>query len=261
MEKDFEGSLKKVKAMGYDGVEFAGLFGYKSEAVRSLLDHLGLEAISAHVPYQELSNSLETVIQDYGTIGCSYIAVPYLAEDARPGSPVYDRVLQNIERFGRILKEQDITLLYHNHDFEFLRLESGKYALDEMYDRIPASFLQTELDTCWISVAGEAPWDYIRKYTGRCPVVHLKDYYMSKKGNKLYELIGLKEEEAQDAVTGDFEFRPVGFGQQDFKKIIRAAAESGTKWLIVEQDQSGDMPALNAAQKSLDYLRRLKLWQ
>jgi len=257
MEKDFEGSLKKVKAMGYDGVEFAGLFSQRPETVRNLLDILGLEAISAHVPYQEMSENLEIVIYNYKTIGCKYIAIPYLAEDIRPGSLIYDQVLQKIEHFGKIFKNNDITLLYHNHDFEFLRLESGKYALDEMYDRIPASYLQTELDTCWISVAGESPGEYIRKYAGRCPVIHLKDYYMSRKSKQLYELIGRKEEKTKDTILGDFEFRPVGHGQQDFKKIITAAAESNTKWLIVEQDRSDDIPALEAVKKSLDYLKHL----
>ena len=38
MKNDFEGTLKKVKEMGYDGVEFAGLFGNTPEQVRQDLE-------------------------------------------------------------------------------------------------------------------------------------------------------------------------------------------------------------------------------
>ena len=38
MAEDFEGTIKKVKEMGYDGVEFAGLFGKKPADIKALLD-------------------------------------------------------------------------------------------------------------------------------------------------------------------------------------------------------------------------------
>ena len=50
MEKDLPGTLRAVKAMGYEGVEFAGLYGYEPAALRALLEEIGLTAVSAHVP-------------------------------------------------------------------------------------------------------------------------------------------------------------------------------------------------------------------
>ena len=35
MEKDFEGTLARVAAMGYEGVEFAGLFGKAPEEIKA----------------------------------------------------------------------------------------------------------------------------------------------------------------------------------------------------------------------------------
>ena len=56
----------------------------------------------------------------------------------------------------------------------------GKYALDILYDTVPADYLATEIDTCWVNVGGENPSEYIKKYAGRCPVVHLKDFWGEK---------------------------------------------------------------------------------
>ena len=46
--KDIEGTLKAVKAMGYDGVELAGLYGKTPEELKDLAASAGLEILSAH---------------------------------------------------------------------------------------------------------------------------------------------------------------------------------------------------------------------
>ena len=49
-EKDFIGTMREIKKMGYDGVELAGTYGLSAEEVRRDLAEVGLTAISAHVP-------------------------------------------------------------------------------------------------------------------------------------------------------------------------------------------------------------------
>ncbi len=256
-EKDFSGTMQKIKDMGYQGVELAGLYGLPAAEVRGVLDQVGLACISAHVPLAELLADLEGTLDQYVAIGCKYIAIPYLEEDMRPGRPGFARVLEAVPAIGRKCVEKGMTLLYHNHDFEFVRLDNGAYGLDHLYATIPADLLQTQLDTCWINVAGESPVAYIKKYAGRCPLVHFKDFYMEgpKNGEPLYELIGLEEKKA--ARQGSFEFRPVGHGLQDIPAILQATVESGAEWIVVEQDNSVGRPALDAAELSIRYLRSL----
>ena len=117
--------------------------------------------------------------------------------------------------------------------------------------------LQTELDTCWVNVGGEEPAAYIEKYTGRAPVVHLKDFAGQKGNGPLYKLIGIDEEETADNAN-TFEFRPVGSGVQDFPKIIAAAEKAGATWVVVEQDDPsmGKTP-IECAQSSIEYLKTL----
>lgn len=232
MEKDLPGTLRAVKEMGYAGVEFAGLFGYTPADIRAMLDEIGLTAISAHVPFVEMMADPHKVFSDYKTIGCEYVAIPYLGEANRPGGPEFEATLENIRFLGKIAGEHGITLLYHNHDFEFIKLD-GVYGLDVMYNTVPADLLQTQLDTCWVNVGGENPAAYIRKYADRAPVVHLKDFY-GEKSEDMYELIGM--EKKAPARPANFEFRPVGHGVQDFPAILSAAEEAGARWVVVEQD-------------------------
>ena len=257
LEKDFEGTLKKVKAMGYDGVEFAGLFDHDPADIKRMLDEIGLVPLSAHVPYLDMIADPKKVLGDYAAIGCAYVAILYLTEEYRPGQEKFAKVIEDAKMLGQTAKDLGMTLLYHNHDFEFQKID-GEYALDLLYRTVPAELLQTELDTCWVNVSGENPADYLRKYTGRAPVVHLKDFYMpGEKPEHMYDLIGI-DDDGEDDSQGSFEFRPVGSGMQNFPAILKAAEDAGAQWVVVEQDMpSMGKTAMECAQISIDYLKSL----
>lgn len=252
----FETVMQQVKNMGYDGVELAGLYGLTPEYIRDTLKNIGLIPISAHVPLAEMTADLEAVIRTYQIIGCPFIVVPYLPEELRPNTPGYMPTLAQIEKIGMRVKAAGMQLLYHNHDFEFATLPDGRFALDHIYATISPAILQTELDTCWIKVAGQEPADYLKKYAGRCPVVHLKDFVKEGKPSNLYQLIGAQTEETIDN-GGFFQFRAVGSGQQDWQTILDAVVDAGANWVIVEQDESYESSSMDCARESRTYLRTL----
>lgn len=259
MEKDLTGTLKKIKAMGYDGVEFAGLFGHDPMYIKGLCAGLGLTPISAHIPLNDMLADPDGVFKAYETIGCRFAVVPYVTEERRPGAEKFFDMIEEIKMLGAKAKEYGMTLLYHNHDFEFAKVD-GEYGLDILYDRVPKELLQTELDTCWVNVAGEDPVAYIGKYSGRTPVVHLKDFYLKGKlPSKLYALIGLDEEEEEAAAEESvFEFRPAGHGLQDMPAIIAASEKSGAEWVVVEQDEpSMGLGRMESVMVAREYLRSI----
>lgn len=254
-EKDFAGTMKKLKEIGYDGVELAGLYGLSPKEVKDAIEAAGLVALSAHVPFRDLVADMEGVVSQYEEIGVKFIAIPYLMEEDRPGTDKFQENVKLFEEIGRVCKAHGIQTLYHNHDFEFVKMPDGRYALDYIYDTIPADLLQTEVDTCWVNVAGEDPAAYVRKYTGRAPVVHLKDFYKEGKPGNMYQLIGTDVEEQES--HGFFEFRPVGSGMQDFPSILQASLDAGAQWVVVEQDQSVGRTPMQAITMSREYLKSL----
>lgn len=251
---DLRGTLEKIKEMGYDGVEFAGLYGNDPKEIKKMCEEIGLIPISAHVPYRDMIKDPEGVLADYATIGCKFVAVPYLIPEDRPGTEGFPEVIKNVKILGETANKLGMTLLYHNHDFEFIKLD-GKYALDILYEEVSADLLQTELDTCWVNVGGENPSEYVKKYTGRAPVVHLKDFF-GEKSEDMYELIGIDKK--APVRPGNFEFRPVGSGLQDFPPILEAAKFAGAGWVVVEQDKpSMGLTSLESIEKSRKYLESI----
>ena len=240
LKQDFFGTLRKVREMGYTAVEFAGLCGNDPVEVKKICEQLGLVPLSAHVPFLELRDNLEETMDCYVALGVRYIVVPYLTQEYRPGNDAFYGVLDALPVFAAAAKKKGLILQYHNHDFEFVKLD-GEYALDRMYRTIGADLLQTQLDTCWVNFAGEDPVEYLKKYAGRIPTVHLKDF------------VGVKSESCPKP-----EFRALGTGRQDFPAIINTALECGADWFIVEQDQPNlGHTTLECAAISAQYLLNL----
>jgi len=254
MAANFEGTLKKVKELGYDGVEFAGLFGKGAAEVKKICKEIGLVPISAHVSFVDMMNDPD-LLNIYAEIGCEYIVIATLAVEYRPGSGRFGEIIESIKKLGMKANELGMKLAYHNHDYEFNKID-GEYALDIIYKEVPAEFLEAQLDTCWVNVGGENPAEYVSKYAGRVETLHLKDF-VGCRNEKMYAFIGVDEDKKKDT-QGKFELRPVGSGLQDFPAILKAAEKAGTKWVIVEQDNpSMGLTSIECAQKSINYLKSL----
>jgi sugar phosphate isomerase/epimerase len=254
-EKDLKGTLTQVKQMGYDTIELAGMYGMTPADFKALLDEVGLSAISAHVALPEFEADAAATVARYKQVGVQYMAVPWLPPELCPDGADFDKTLAALNKIGKICKDHGITLMYHNHDFEFRKLPNGEYGLDHLFKQIPADILQAQIDTCWVKFAGLDPADYVRQYAGRCPVVHLKDFIVEGEGGTPYELIGADKKAEQP--KGKFEFRPLGRGCQDFPAIIKAASESGASWLVVELDEAHGCTSMEAAKISREYLKSL----
>ena len=248
---DFYGTLKKVKEMGYEGVEFAGLHGNDPEQVKKWCEEIRLDPISAHIPFVDLLRNPIGVLQNCVTLGFKYVVFHYFLPEHRSDQHNLPYVMEYINTISKAAKPLGVTMLYHNHDFEFMKYE-GEYALDVLYSKVPADLLQTEIDTCWAKVAGVDPAEYVRKYSGRSPLVHLKDFYGERDDN-MYELIGIDNKPVRPK---KFELRPVGHGLQDVPAILEAAKEAKSEWVVVEQDTpSMGLTPMECAKKSIDYLK------
>lgn len=235
--QDFAGVMKQIREMGYDGVELAGLYGLSAETVRDILKENKLTAVSAHVPYEELTADLEGTLDCYEVIGCKYLAIPYLTEEKRYGGNQYNDVIAAIRTAAAACKSRGMTLSYHNHDFEFKKTEQGAYVLDELLASFSPEELCLEPDTAWIKYAGVDPLDYLEQYKDRCPTVHIKDFRRTSEGLDLVA---------------------VGEGEQASAALIQKAAECGAKWLIVEQDDHPYGSPMGNMKKSIDFIRGLK---
>ncbi len=235
-QADFAGTMKAVKECGYQGVELAGLYGLKPEEIRDCLKEQGLTAVSAHVPLEEFLRDMEGTADAYRTIGCSYIGIPWMGTERHYGGEGFEEACSLLEKISACCRERGMTLLYHNHSFEFEKTQRGTCLLDELYGALDADVLQTELDVCWVEAAGASAVEYLRRYANRCPVVHMKEF---RRENDEVRLVAL------------------GQGQVDVSAVAQTAALCGASWLVVEQDDHPYGTPMENMRESIGRLREV----
>ena len=257
MAEDFYGTLKAIRDMGYEYVEFAGYYGKSAEEIKSILDELGLKCVSVHQGLDFFNEDADAAAEFLKTFGVKYSVIPWYDKSLLAGNDAWTESAARFNKVADVLAKHDMILGYHNHDFEFEKYDE-KYLHDYIFEAVPSDKIVPELDTCWVHYAGIKPEDKIREFAGRVNIVHLKDFVCKALGaGPVYDLIdnsgkgtGASREE------NGFEFRPLGMGIQNFEAILKACEESGTETVIVEQDKTyGGMTELEAAKIARDYLK------
>lgn len=221
-------TLERVAEIGYQAIEI-GLD--PSPEFLAKARELKLSFTAAHVSLAALRDDLEAVISKCLALEVKFMILAYVAENERDSAQQWRNLARFLEAAGAKLHEAGISLCYHNHAFEFERFE-GKTGMDILLETASPEYLQAEFDTYWIQKGGESPTEYLRKYAGRVPLLHIKD------------------------MTPNGDFAEIGAGILDWPSIFSAAEAQGVTSYVVEQDKCDGDP-FDSIALSLENLRKM----
>lgn len=255
LERDFNGTLRQLAALGFVSVESAGLLGRSPEAFRQGLEAVGLRCDSAHAPMDQLrAKSAETIgaARDSGArwLVCSS------PSPSRPLASGLDwiqamgramtlddwkRNADDLNGLGEQAAKAGLGFGYHNHPMEF-GIYDGVRAYDLLLARTNPKKVSMELDLAWCVAGGLDPVALMTAHPERFKLLHLKD---------------LKVKPAPGAMATDFSTTEVGRGVIDWKAVIAAAKAVGVRGAFVEQEAPYTRPVFESLALCRDYLEKL----
>ena len=234
LEKDFEWTLAQLGAIGFREVEFFGYYGRTPQAVRAALKAAGLDAPSAHVPIEAARADWPRVLEVAHATGHRYLVIAWLPKQERRSLDGYRAAADLFNRVGEQALAAGIRFAYHNHDFEFARLE-GRIPYDALLERCDPRYVAFEMDLYWITKGGQDPLVYFARWPSRFPMVHVKD----------------------SAGPPEYRMVEVGAGTIPWSTIFARREQAGIQHYFVEHDEPAD--PLVSVRASYEYLRRLEL--
>jgi len=236
--KDFDKALEGIAKMGFEGVEFAGYFGYadKPRELRMKIDGCGLKGFSTHIATAKLrGDELKKTIEFHQILGCKYLIVATDSDCANP-----DKCQAFADFFNataETLRPLGMACGYHNHSREFEKT-GGKTYFELFADRT-AKEVVLEQDCGWSASAHQDPAALMKRWPGRFKLQHFKPTVVDNEpGKKAYF--------GQDSV--------------DWTAALAAARTAGgTEWVVLEQETYPEgKPAMECVRISLDGLK--KIW-
>lgn len=236
----FAESLKKVADIGYTTVQISGTCEYEADWLQEQLAANGLSCVLTHIAPAKLQEQLAAVCDAHKVFDCPNVGLGFYKFNEETLAQDYANFLSTYKGIAAGLKAQGLYFMYHNHAHEFARLE-GKTILQRMAEDFAPDEMGFTLDTFWVQAGGASSVDYIRALKGRLPCIHLKDFRYS----------ATDDIRAKMAVVGE--------GNINFEAVINAAADAGTEYLLVEQDDCHGEDPFDCLKRSYQNLRALGL--
>lgn len=229
LASDYRPVMEQVAAIGYAGVEMAGLYLNDSpRETAALVRELGMTVCSAHMPPPVGENRSRT-FDMLGELGTTHLVVPFFPPEEFATEAQVIRICDILNESQVAAAEHGVTLYYHNHWWEFERLGgTGDRVYEIMLQHLDPAIL-FELDTYWVTAGGADPVTVTKQIGSRVRLMHVKDGSANP----------------QDSMVA------VGDGSMDYPSILAAAAH--VEWAIVELDRCATS-MIDAVRKSYDYL-------
>jgi sugar phosphate isomerase/epimerase len=227
--KDLPGVVAAVAKMGYEGVEFAGYYGYSAQDLRKLLDDNGLKCCGTHIGIHTLlGDELEKTIEFNLTLGNKFLIVPGLPSEYTNSKAAWLKTAETMNGIAEKLVPHNLRTGYHNHHTEFHPLE-GELPWDTFFSNTRDDIVM-QFDVGNAKYGGGEAAPYLKKYPGRAATVHVKEYPYEK-------------------IPGE--------GEVNWTEIFELCETiGGTEWYIVEQEGS-DYPPMETVERSIQNLRRM----
>jgi sugar phosphate isomerase/epimerase len=235
MLADAKGTLKQLAALGIKQIESArsakgNYYGLGAKEMKDTCRELGMTLRSGHVA---IDDKWQQTLQQAAESGQEYLICASLPQTGQ-SIDNYKRVAEIFNKSGEECRKAGIKFGYHNHDYEFEKVD-GQILYDVLMDNTDPKLVHMELDLGWVVASGIDPLEYFRKYKGRFPLWHLKDMNIQKKHSTEF-----------------------GKGALDIAGLLQNQNASGLKYFFIEQEEYAKTP-LESIKYNMDYLERVKI--
>lgn len=215
--EDIRETFHKVKAMGYENVQFSGGGPIDARELKAISDETGLAIVCTHSAPDRILNDTEALIEEHKIFGCPVIGYGCMPKEFRKGERDVMEFFEELKAPVQKILDSGLRFAYHNHAFEFeMKTAEGELIYDYMLRTLP--HWQFIMDTYWVEYAGHSAIDYIEKIgADRLTNIHYKDM--------------AKSEEREICACGT--------GVLDFVAITEACLKNGgVKNVLIEQDNA-----------------------
>ena len=207
-----------------------------AKEIKELVDKHGIEISSIQVKPKYVFGDVDGVVRFCNMTGCKNVVISMLPFRCILGSEQeFYRFVDSLDRQYEIYAERGITLAYHHHNWEYVKVSNGRTRMAEILAR--TNKIMFVHDTYWTARCGIDPALQIAEFGNRLLGIHLRDLTFNKK--------------FIDVVPTD---TVVGQGVIDFKRVISAASDVGCSYMVIEQKT--DTPYEDIKQ-SYTYLKKI----
>ena len=259
-------TLQRIKAAGYDGLELNRFMIHPSSFMvrmmtkmagmptgkggnldwRKLISESGLSVASLHADLGSLEREPEKVIEEAKAFGTAYVVITGMYRfDYGDENAVRD-LAARLNKVGKQLSENGLSLLYHNHNVELLKVQPKLTAYDILLQDTDPAFVNFEFDSYWFTDGGADAKVWMKKLGSRMKLWHVTDRGFRQDGPSMTPIL-----KADSVELGD--------GCMDLQGLYEIARENGVGTVILESHKNWiDKDPVKSLERSAKWLNARK---
>ena len=238
-------TLGKIKAAGYDGLELNRFMIHPSSLMvrlmtraagmptgkggkldwHALIEEAGLGVVSLHTDLGSLEREGEAVAEEAKSFGTDTVVITGMYRFDYGDESAVRELAQRLNAAGELLKKEGLSLLYHNHNVELLRLGSGKRTYDVLIEETDPACVNFEFDSYWFTDGGADAKAWMKKLGGRMKLWHVTDRGSRQSGPAMTPILKADSME-------------LGTGNMDLDGMKEIALSNGIEAVVLESHKN-----------------------
>ena len=238
-------TLKIIKEAGYDGIELnsfmvnptpfmvrmltkaAGMPTGKGGNLdwSKLTKEAGLKVVSLHKDLGSIQRNLKETVEEARKFDTSNVVITGMYRFDYRDKALVDDLCKKLDEAGRNLKEEGMNLIYHNHNYEFQKVEGRQTAYEYLIANTNPDYVGFEFDSYWPTEAGVNALDVMKALGERMKLYHIND-----RGTKLDKPVMtpiLKSDSCE-----------LGYGNMNLEALCQQALSVGVEGVVLESHKN-----------------------
>lgn len=244
-ETSAEATLAQIKAAGFDALELNSFMIHPASwLVRALTKAAGmptgntgkldwnaliknsdLKVTSLHTDLGSLKRDIAAVADECHRFATNYAVITGMYRFDYSDRASVEGLARDLTECGKALAEQGISLLYHNHNCDFLRTADGAHAYDILLEQTDPACVNFEFDSYWAADAGVDTVALMKRLGERLKLYHINDRGTRPNGPTMTPII------KSDALE-------LGCGNMPLDALVDQACAVGTDTIVLEQHKN-----------------------
>ncbi len=257
-------TLQRIKAAGYDGLELNRFMIHPSSLMirlmtraagmptgkggnldwHGLLKDAGLGVASLHADLGSLKREPQAVIQEAQSFGTDTIVITGMYRFDYQNAAAVRGLAKDLNEVGALLRQDGTSLLYHNHNEEWLRTNEGKRAIDLLLEETDPDLVGFEFDSYWCTDAGADAAQWMQRLGSRMKLWHVTDRGFRQSGPAMTPILKADSME-------------LGTGNMDLERLWQIATSNGVQSVVLESHKNWiDKDPVKSLELSAKWLQR-----
>lgn len=255
-------TMAKMRAAGYDGIELCSFMLHPSALMVRLLTRAagmpvgrggklpwprlvkdsGLKVVSVHQDLGSVERDPAAVAREALGFGTDRVVITGMYRFSYGEEAAVRELAARLNKAGVALKQEGVSLLYHNHNCEFLRVAPGRTGYDLLLAETDPELVNFEFDSYWCADCGADPLSVMDALGTRMKLWHINDRGTRQAGPCMTPI--LKSDSME-----------LGTGSMPLDALCEKAKAAGVEAVILESHRNWvDKSPVKSFQLSAEYL-------